>query len=128
MVGEATDGRSPNIEERLETYYASFTPRKERAGLDVFRGWQEIGRFGGTLLTVSTLLTGLALITSRGSRRAGVVLFGLGGLALIASAALSGTYAGRYVVPMAGPMMAAAAIAAHETYRRIAARPAKAQA
>ena len=62
----------------------------------------------------------MGLITSRGLPRAGVLLFGLGGLALIASAALSGTYAGRYVVPMAGPLMAAAAIAAHETYRRIA--------
>ena len=108
------------IKGRLETYYDSFAHHKEGAGLDVFRGWQELGRFGATLLTVTTLLTLVGLITSRGLPRAGVLLFGLGGLALIASAALSGTYAGRYVVPMAGPLMAAAAIAAHETYRRIA--------
>jgi hypothetical protein len=116
------------IKERLETYYDSFKPHKHGAGLDVFRGWQELGRFGGTLLSVTTLLTVVGLITTRGRPRAGVVLFGLGGLALIVSPALSGTYAGRYVVPMAGPMMAAAAIAIRETYRRIAARPATAQA
>ena len=51
-----------------------------------------------------------------------MVLFGLGGLALIVSPALSGTYTGRYAVPMAGPMMAAAAIGVRETYTRIAAR------
>jgi hypothetical protein len=91
------------IWKRLETYYDSFKPRKHSAGLDVFRGWQELGRFGGTLLSVTTLLTAVGLIVSRGIPRAGVVLFGLGGLALIVSPALSGTYVGRYVVPMAGP-------------------------
>jgi hypothetical protein len=110
------------IEERLKTYYDSFTRHKDDAGLDVFRGWQELGRFGGTLLTVTTLLTGLGLIISRGLPRAGVLLFGLGGLALIVSPALSGTYVGRYVVPMAGPMVAAAAIAVHEAYPRIGTR------
>jgi hypothetical protein len=116
------------IKERLATYYDSFTPHKQGAGLDVFRGWQELARFGGTLLSVTTLLTIVGLITSRGRARAGVVLFGLGGLSLLVSPALSGTYSGRYSVPMAGPMVAAAAIAVRETYRRIASRPAKAPA
>lgn len=115
------------IEERLETYYDSFKFPKRRAGLDSFRRWQELVRFGGTLLSVTTLLTVVGLITTRGRLRAGVVLFGLGGLALIVAPALSGTYAGRYAVPMAGPMMAAAAIAIREIYRRIAARPARAR-
>lgn len=70
------------------------------------------------LLAVS--LWPVGLITSRGRARAGVVLFGLGGLALIVSPALSGSYSGRYSVLMAGPLVAAAAIAVRETYRRIA--------
>jgi hypothetical protein len=113
------------IKARLETYYDSFQPHKDGVGLDAFRAWQELARFGGTLLSITTLLTVVGLITSRGRPRAGVVLFGLGGLALIISPALSGWYAGRYSVPMAGPMMAAAAIAVRETYRRITPRPAK---
>ena len=90
------------------------------AGLDVFRGWQELARFGGTLLSITTLLILVGLITSRGRTRAGVGLFGLGGLAPIVSPALSGSYSGRYSVPMAGPLVAAAAIALREAYTRIA--------
>jgi hypothetical protein len=104
------------IKERLETFYDSFAfkPNRRGAGLDVVRAWQKLGRFGATLLSITTLLTVVGLIICRGRARAGVVLFGLGGLALIVSPALSGTYLGRYTVPMAGPMMAAAAIAIRE--------------
>ena len=90
------------------------------AGLDVFRGWQQLARFGGTLLSITTLLILVGLITSRGRTRAGVGLFGLGGLAPIVSPALSGSYSGCYSVPMGGPLVAAAAIALREAYTRIA--------
>jgi 4-amino-4-deoxy-L-arabinose transferase-like glycosyltransferase len=111
------------IEQRLESYYDPFTVHPRRGGLDVLRGWQRVGRFGATALTLATLLTiaGLAIGTRRS--RAAVVLFGLGGLALIVAPALGGTYAGRYTVPMAGPLMAAAAIAIVELLRRFANRP-----
>ena len=107
------------IEQRLESYYDPFTVHPRRDGLEFLRGWQRVGRFGATALTLATLLTlvGLAIGTRRS--RAGVVLFGLGGLALIITAALGGTYAGRYTVPMAGPLMAAAAIALLEMKRRL---------
>ena len=116
------------IKERLETYYDPFTQHKHRAGLAVVRRLQQIGRFGGTLLSLTTLLTLVGLIITRGRSRAGVVLFGFGGLSLIISPALSGTYAGRYTVPMAGPMVAAAAITVRELYLRVMARRARARA
>lgn len=111
------------IEHRLESFYRPFTVHPHRGGLELLRRWQRVGRFGGTALTLATLLTlvGLALGTRRS--RAGVVLFGLGGLALIVAPALSGTYAGRYTVPMAGPLMAAAAIAIVELHRRLRRAP-----
>jgi hypothetical protein len=115
------------IEQRLESYYDPITVHPRRGGLQFLHGWQSVGRFGATALTLATLLTlaGLAIGTRRS--RAGVVLFGLGGLALIGTAALGGTYAGRYTVPMAGPLMAAAAIAIVEL-RVLIVRPRQANA
>jgi hypothetical protein len=106
------------IEQSLESYYRPFTVHPRRDGLDVLRGWQRVGRFGGTALALATLLTLVGLAIGNRRSRAGVVLFGLAGLALIVAPALTGTYAGRYTVPMAGPLMAAAAIALVEVHRR----------
>lgn len=93
-----------------------------RAGLRLLRAWQRVIRFGATALFVTTLLTLIGLV--HGSRRArvGVLLLGLGGLSLILAPALIGTYAGRYTVPMADPLMAAAAIALNEIWRGFASR------
>ena len=53
-------------------------------------------------------------------------LFGIGGVALIVPSVLTGTYAGRYTIPTAGPLMAAAAITLTEIYRAVSARRAPA--
>jgi hypothetical protein len=51
-----------------------------------------------------------------------VVLFGVGGLALLVSPALAGTAGGRYSVPMAGPMLAASAVVLVDLAGRVRAR------
>ena len=110
------------IRRDLETYYDRFIVHPRRAGLRLLRAWQRVIRFGATALFVTTLLTLIGLV--HGSRRArvGVLLLGLGGLSLILAPALIGTYAGRYTVPMADPLMAAAAIALNEIWRGFASR------
>ena len=82
-----------------------------RTGLRFLRGWQRIVRFGGTALSIATLLVLLGLFTGTRRSRIGVLLFGIGGLSLIVAPALTANFWGRYTVPMAGPLGAAAAIA-----------------
>jgi hypothetical protein len=106
----------------LETYYGHFTVHPLRWGLRVLRGWQEVIRFGATALFVTTLLTLVGLAIGSRRSRVGVLLFGVGGLSLILAPAVTGTYAGRYTVPMAGPLMAAAAITLNEIWRATASR------
>jgi hypothetical protein len=65
---------------------------------------------------MTTLLTLIGLMVGTRRSRVAVFLFGVGGLAMLVPPALTGTYAGRYMVPMAGPMMAAAAIAVVELW------------
>ena len=58
------------------------------------------------------MLVGFAVGTRRS--RIGLLLFGIGGLALIVPPALTANYVGRYMVPMAGPMMSRSS----DRYRR----------
>jgi hypothetical protein len=74
---------------------------------------------------IATVLVLLGLIVGDRRSRLGVAMFGIGGLALIVAPVLTGSYVGRYTVPMAAPMMAAAAIALVELWRRWAARSAE---
>lgn len=96
---------------KLETYYDDFTVHKVRGGLEFLRAWQRVVRFGATALSIATLLVlaGLAVGTRRS--RTGVLLFGVGGLSLILVPTLTANTWDRYTVPMAGPMLAAVAIA-----------------
>jgi hypothetical protein len=106
-------------QKQLEDFYDPFTAHRLNGGLHVLRGLQLVIRFGATALFVTTLLTLLGLVVGTRRSRVGVLLFGIGGLSLIVAPALTGTYAGRYTVPMAGPLMAAAAITITEIWRRI---------
>ena len=109
---------APTIEASLERYYNDFTPSTYDPGRQVLRAWQHVIRFGATLLSVATalILIGLAIGTRRS--RVGVLLFGVGGLALLVAPVLTGNYIGRYLVPLTGPMMAAAAVTITELWRR----------
>ena len=79
------------IEYRLETFYNDFTVDQDRPGLEFLRSWQLVIRFGATALSITTVLTliGLAIGTRRS--RVGVLLFGVGGLALIMVPGVDGT-------------------------------------
>jgi hypothetical protein len=105
----------------LEHYYGHFTPHRVGWALRILRRWQVIFRFGATALFVATILVLIGLLVGSARSRFGVFLFGVGGLSLIVGPTFTGTYAGRYTVPMAGPLAAAAAITITELYR--AARP-----
>jgi hypothetical protein len=61
-------------------------------------------------LFVTTLLVAVGLVIGTRRSRTGVFLFGVGGLSLLLGPVLTGTYSGRYTVPLAGPLMAAAGI------------------
>ncbi len=95
----------------LQTYYRHFTVHPVHWGLQFLHAWQRVIRFGAAALCITTVLTLLGLALGSRQARVGILLFGLGGLSLLLAPALTGTYAGRYTVPMAGPLTAAAAIA-----------------
>jgi hypothetical protein len=105
------------VEHNLEGYYDSFSVHKYRPGLEFLRGWQQVIRFGPVLVSITTLLTLVGLAVGTRRSRIGVLLFGIGGLAMLVPPALSAAYEGRYMVPVAGPMMAAGAIAIVELWR-----------
>jgi 4-amino-4-deoxy-L-arabinose transferase-like glycosyltransferase len=107
-----------DIEASLESFYSDFSPDRDQPGLELLRGWQEVTRFGGTALAITTVLTLVGLWVGTRRSRAGVLLFGIGGLALLVAPALFGNYVGRYTVPMAGPLVAASAIALVALWRR----------
>lgn len=110
---------APSGQRSLEVYYDHFAVRTRHWTLQALHDWQRVVRFGATALFVTTLLTLIGLVIGTRRSRVGVLLFGLGGLSLIAAPALSGSYTGRYTVPMAGPLMAAAAITACEAWRAL---------
>jgi 4-amino-4-deoxy-L-arabinose transferase-like glycosyltransferase len=110
------------IERNLEAYYDPFTVHPRRRGLEALHDWQRAFRFGGTALSIATVLVlaGLAVGTRRS--RCGVLLLGVGGLSLLFAPAIVGNYVGRYTVPMAGAMAAGAAVALVELWRALRAR------
>jgi 4-amino-4-deoxy-L-arabinose transferase-like glycosyltransferase len=114
---------APVSQRTLEVYYNDFTVRPKEGGLRFLRAWHLFTRFGATLLFISTVLVliGLAIGTRRS--RAGVLLFGVGGLVMVLPPAMSANYGGRYTVPMAGPMMAASAITLLALWRAWSGRP-----
>ncbi len=106
----------------LERFYAPFEVHTDEGGLRFLHDLQRVIRFGGTALSITTLLTLLGLFIGTRRSRVGVLLFGVGGLSMILAPALTGTYVGRYSLPMAGPLTAAAALTLTELWRVLAAR------
>jgi hypothetical protein len=112
----------PDIVRGLNSFYDEFTVGRFQPGLELLHGWQRVGRFGTAALAITTLLVAVGLLVGGRRSRVGVLLFGIGGLALLVAPVLTGNYVGRYTVPMAGPLMAAAGIAILELWRRYGAR------
>jgi hypothetical protein len=94
----------------METFFDKFHLHRRPRGLQALHDYQRVFRFGGTLLSLAALLTVLGLCIGPRRARAGVLMFGVGGIAMLVPASLLGTYVGRYTVPIAGPMAASAAI------------------
>lgn len=101
----------------MEAFFDPFTVDQSPAGIRLLDTVQRLFRFGGTMLSIATLLLVLGLLIGSRRSRVGVLLLGVGGLALLAAPSLSAIYIGRYTVPAAGPMVAAAAIALLELIR-----------
>ena len=101
----------PSTEAGMEEFYADFSVNQDRPGLENLRALHQFTRFGGTALSIATVLMLIGLFTGDRRMRAGVLIFGVGAIALLVAPGLTGNYVGRYTVPMAGPMLAAAAIA-----------------
>jgi 4-amino-4-deoxy-L-arabinose transferase-like glycosyltransferase len=106
-----------DTERGMEEFFNDFSVSKNRSGLEFLRDVQRVLRFGATALVVATALTLLGLLIGPRRNRVGVLLFGVGGLALLAAPTLSGIYVGRYMVPLAGLLAAGAAIAATSILR-----------
>jgi 4-amino-4-deoxy-L-arabinose transferase-like glycosyltransferase len=111
-----------NVERDMEQFYNDFAVDRDRRPLELISSWQQVGRFGGTMLSIATVLALVGLVVGTRRDRLGVLVLGIGGLALIVAPALTGNYTGRYTVPMAGPMLAGAAIALTALWREIRAR------
>lgn len=109
---------APTIQASLEHYYNHFTPHPHSPGRHLLRTLQHVTRYGATLLSVTTALVLIGLLIGTRRSRVGVLLFGIGGLALLVAPVLTGNYIGRYLVPLTGPMMAAAAVTITELWRR----------
>ena len=110
------------VEDTLEQYFEPFGAHEHRVPLDLLRALQHLTRFGAILLAITTLLTVVGLVVGSRRSRSAVALFGLGGLSLLVAPILTANYYGRYTVPLAGLMMAAAAVAVVELWRRRARR------
>jgi hypothetical protein len=110
----ATSIFEPELRHDLEGFYAGFTVTPRHWGLQLLHDIALVVRFGATLLAITTVLTLIGLFVGPRRSRVAVLLFGGGGLSLLLIPVLLSTYAGRYTVPMAAPMVAAAGVVLHE--------------
>ena len=97
----------------METFFHRFRVYRQPRLVQALHDYQRVFRIGATLLTITALITVLALLVGPRRSRAGALVFGLGGLVSLLPPALVGAYLGRYTVPIAGPMGAAAGIGIH---------------
>ena len=94
----------------MEEFFDPFNPHRHPRRVRALHDYQRVARFGATLLTICTLLTILGLAVGPHRTRIGVFVFGVSGFVLLLPESFVGAYLGRYTVPIAGPMGAAAGI------------------
>jgi 4-amino-4-deoxy-L-arabinose transferase-like glycosyltransferase len=102
----------------MEEFFDPFSIERDAGLLGFLHDYQRVFRFGGTALTIATLLTLLGLCLGRRRERIALMLLGVGSVAMILIPTFSVNYSGRYTVPPAGLLAAAAAIAAMAIWRR----------
>jgi len=100
----------------MQEFFEPFRPDADPPGIEVLNVEQRLVRFGATALVLSTILVVIGLLVGPRASRLAVLVFGGGGLAILVGSSLSVYYVARYSVPIAGPMVGAAAIAAHSLW------------
>lgn len=108
---------SGQIRNGMESFFDDFTVHKSPGGTQFLMDYEHPFRFGATLLTLCSLLSVLGLLVGARGLRIGVLLFGVGGLAMLLLPMFGAWYTGRYVVPIAGPIAAGASIALLSLWR-----------
>jgi 4-amino-4-deoxy-L-arabinose transferase-like glycosyltransferase len=98
------------IKNDMQSFFDRFSIHRSHDGLVFLHRYEQTFRFGGTLLSITTLLTLIGVFVGARRCRLGVFFFGVGGLALLVGPTFAIYYGGRYSMPLAGPMFAAAAI------------------
>ncbi|MGH2953359.1 MAG: glycosyltransferase family 39 protein [Solirubrobacterales bacterium] len=106
------------IELGMEGFFNPFSVDPDPGGLEQLRDYQTVFRFGATALAITTALSLLGLLIGPRRNRVAVLLFGVGGLAILLLPALSVQYAARYMVPVAPLLAAGAAISVLSAWRR----------
>lgn len=96
----------------MEEFFDPFRIDREMGTLDVLTDYQRVFRLGATLLSICTILIAIGLLLGNRRQRLSVLVLGVGGLAMFVLPTFGAIYAGRYTVPMAGLIVAAAAIGA----------------
>jgi hypothetical protein len=99
-------------------FFSGFTQRKSKDLLAFLNGYSHAVRFGATLLFITTVLTLIGLFVASGRIRAGIFMFGIGGILQLVVPSVAALYVGRYTVPLAGPLSAAAAVSCWSLWRR----------
>lgn len=112
LAGTTPDKTQADTQKGMETFFSPFSVHRRYRVLNFFYDYQRIVRFGGTLLTIATLLILIGLFVGPRRSRIAVLVLGIGGLAIIVLPPFSANYIGRYMVPPAGPLAAAAVISA----------------
>lgn len=113
--GSAKSTRS--IEAGMESFFNPFKAKRNTGSLEFLHAYQRVFRFGATLLVIATLLTLLGLFIGPRRNRIGVLLFGVGGLAMLVAPTLSVYAIGRYTVTVSPLIAAGGAIAVLSLWR-----------
>lgn len=98
------------IRDQMEVFFDHFRVHESSSGARFLQDYEHPFRFGGTLLTLCSLLTALGLLIGDRRVRAGAFLFGIGGLAMLVLSMFGAWYVGRYSVPIAAPVAAGASM------------------
>jgi hypothetical protein len=106
------DKTQQETQEGMETFFSPFAVHRRFRLINAFYDYQRIVRFGGTMLTIATLLILIGLFVGSRQSRIAILLLGVGGLAIITLPTFSANYVGRYMVPPSGPLAAAGVIGA----------------
>ena len=111
-----------SIEQGMESLFNPFERARNQGSINFLHDWQRVFRFGATLLSICAFLILIGLLVGPRRNRIGVLLFGVGGLAMLAGPLIGNYGIGRYTVPIGPFVVAGAAIAVLSIWRLESAR------